>query len=149
MNKESVTVTKKPRKPRTKKADMIKKKAEMEKLKQSQPPKKRGRKPKGGKIIKTELNIHQEVMEEKMIILHLKCKNEDLHNSEIKDMTIYDPHVVETITPYEDNNNLFYTIQSEEQEVEKSKIEIHDNNNDEIKQTRNVKKRIQENLKEL
>ena len=52
------TIVKKPRKPRTKKADMIKKKAEMEKLKQSQPPKKRGRKPKGGKIIKTELNIH-------------------------------------------------------------------------------------------
>ena len=149
MNKESVTVTKKPRKPRTKKADMIKKKAEMEKLKQSQPPKKRGRKPKGGKIIKTELNIHQEVMEEKMIILHLKCKNEDLNNSEIKDMTTYDPHVVETITPYEDNNNLFYTIQSEEQEVEKFKIEVHDNNNDEIKETRNIKKRIQEKLKEL
>ena len=36
---------KKPRKPRTKKADMIKKKLEMEKLKETQIPKKRGRKP--------------------------------------------------------------------------------------------------------
>ena len=42
---------KKQRKPRTKKADMIKKKEEMEKLKQLQPPKNRGRKPKGGKIV--------------------------------------------------------------------------------------------------
>ena len=45
---------KKPRKPRTKKADMIKKKEEMEKLKQSQPPKKRGRKPKRRKNCKSK-----------------------------------------------------------------------------------------------
>ena len=48
---------------------MIKKKEELAKLKQSQPPKKRGRKPKGGKIIKsTEINFQEEQMEEK------KCK---------------------------------------------------------------------------
>ena len=69
MNATSSNPIKKPRKPRTKKADMIKKKAELEKIKESQPPKKRGRKPKGGKIIKTELNIHQESIETKMIIL--------------------------------------------------------------------------------
>ena len=62
---------KKPRKPRTKKADMIKKNLELEKQKQNQVPKKRGRKPKGGKIMKTEFNIHEPVVEKKMIILHL------------------------------------------------------------------------------
>ena len=49
--KQINTIAKKQRKPRTKKADMIKKKEEMEKLKAQNPPKKRGRKPKDGKII--------------------------------------------------------------------------------------------------
>ena len=150
MNKDSVVAPKKPRKPRTKKADMIKKKAELEKLKETQPPKKRGRKPKGGKIIKTEVNIHQEVMDEKMIILHLKCKNEDLYHSEVKDLNEYDPHIVKDITPYEDNNQLFYTIQSQEEPKVKSKeIECENNKEDELKQNRNMKKIIQDKLKEL
>ena len=55
INKQT-PVVKKPRKPRTKKIDMIKKKEEQAKLKESQPPKKRGRKPKGGKIMKTHIN---------------------------------------------------------------------------------------------
>ena len=151
MNNEQSLTIKKPRKPRTKKADMIKKKAELEKLKQSQPPKKRGRKPKGGKIIKTEINIHQEVVEEKMIILHLKCKSEDLQINKINDVTQYDPNVVENITPYENDEQIFYTIESQEKEETNKEInyENKDNNSEELKQNRASKKRIQEKLKEL
>ena len=110
---EQPSVEKKPRKPRTKKADMLKKKAEEEKLKESQPPKKRGRKPKGGKITKAEFNIHQEIMEPKVVILHLKCKMEDLNINGIQDHSQYNPYIVKDIDPYnkEQDNSSFYTIE--------------------------------------
>ena len=139
---------KKPRKPRTKKADMIKKKAEMEKLKESQPPKKRGRKPKGGKIIKTELNIHQEHIEHKMIILHLKCKMDDLNEHCIQDHTQYNPHVVEQVIPYDvhENSNSFFSLQNSEEEKNNEHITNNDNDKKEYKI---MKKSIQEKLKQL
>ena len=141
---------KKQRKPRTKKVDMIKKKAEMEKLKESQPPKKRGRKPKGGKIIKTELNIHQEQIEPKMIILHLKCKSEDLNENGLQDHTQYNPHVVKDIIPYDanENSNSFYSLQTiqEEEGNENQQSELRENDKKEYKI---MKKSIQEKLKEL
>lgn len=151
MNPDPAKPIKKPRKPRTKKADMIKKKAELEKIKESQPPKKRGRKPKGGKIIKTELNIHQESVEKKMIILHLKCKSEDIDKNILKDATTYDPTVVDTITPYEDESQLFYTIEPQTDNSQNQEIESHDKElfTNELKQNRNTKKLIQEKLKEL
>jgi len=151
MNATSSNPIKKPRKPRTKKADMIKKKAELEKIKESQPPKKRGRKPKGGKIIKTELNIHQESIETKMIILHLKCKSEDIDKNILKDVTTYDPTIVDTITPYEDESQMFYTIEPQNNIAPNQEIETHDKElfTNELKQNRNMKKLIQEKLKEL
>ena len=42
-------------------------------------PKKRGRKPKGGKIIKVENNINNEIITKPNIILHLKCNKTDLN----------------------------------------------------------------------
>ena len=104
---------KKPRKPRTKKADMIKKKEEMEKNKAEQVPKKRGRKPKGGKIVKTVTNNIEPMMEEKNIILHLKCNLSDLTNNDssiINKSEHYSPNII-NYEPY--NEDVKYTFINE------------------------------------
>ena len=148
---------KKTRKPRTKKADMIKKKAEEEKLKETQPPKKRGRKPKGGKITKTISNIHNDVIEEKVVILHLRCKLNDLNEQTLSNVTQYDPTIVKEITPYDvnDNMNPYYIIQNDTIDIPSS---IPQDNTDELspimnaptaKQLNTMQKNIQDKLKEL
>ena len=48
------------------------------------PAKKRGRKPKGGKIIQQNLQDYDQKVEKPNIILHLKCSMKDLHNSEVE-----------------------------------------------------------------
>ena len=85
---------------------MKKKKEELEKLKLLQPPKKRGRKPKGGQIIKNKINIQETSIDNKIIILHLKCKLSDIDDN-IKDITTYNPFL-EKVVPYE-NININYT----------------------------------------
>jgi hypothetical protein len=144
-------VVKKPRKPRTKKADMIKKKAEQEKLKETQVPKKRGRKPKGGKIIKTEINIHEPVMEQKVVILHLKCKNDDLNEHFITDITQYNPHIVGEIQPYDNENVSSYCIIPGEEAHSHVEMKQDQCDKSDIKSKEYVlmKKNINEKLKEL
>lgn len=153
MNQPQATI-KKSRKPRTKKADMIKKKAEEEKLKESQPPKKRGRKPKGGKITKTISNIHNDVIEEKMVILHLRCKLNELNEQSLSNVTQYDPTIVKEIAPYDinDSSNPFYVIQNEVVDDNSS----HDQELSPIlasapttKQLNAIQKTVQDKLKDL
>tara|TARA_B100001093_G_C26849425_1_gene1024382 strand:- start:324 stop:1277 length:954 start_codon:yes stop_codon:yes gene_type:complete len=149
------TVEKKPRKPRTKKVDMIKKKAEMAKLKESMPPKKRGRKPKGGKITKNITPIYQEVLEDKVIILHLKCKTTDIQNDTISDVTHYNPIIVDEVTPYDihEEQNTFYILKNENDETfEKSTTKVcseNNNSSEKVKQNILLQKTIQEKLKDL
>ena len=167
---QSEVPVKKQRKPRTKKADMIKKKEEMEKLKQLQPPKKRGRKPKGGKIVKTNINNNIEPMEEeKNIIIHLKCNLNDLYNNDnsiINKTEQYNPNII-NIEPYNDEQQLSYTFindKSETQQLfnkENNDYEIINNSkpHETIQQTtsstnssvnkENTKKIINTKLKEL
>jgi hypothetical protein len=71
-------------------------------------PKKRGRKPKGGKIIKPEQSLNSDDSSKNVpnIILHLKCSSDDLEKanlflSEIK----YNPNL-ETIQPYNMNKSI-------------------------------------------
>ena len=129
MSSTAATPVKKPRKPRTKKADMIKIKEEKAKqmAESSGQPRKRGRKPKGGKIIKTEQSIHEEVIEEKTIIMHLKCKLSDLidENSITNQIDNYNPNV-STIEPYQVPNNfeLFSKQNSNNYEVIEHKEEV-------------------------
>lgn len=161
---------KKQRKPRTKKADMIKKKEEMEKMKQSQPPKKRGRKPKGGKIVKTNLiNNIEPMQEEKNIIIHLKCKLDDLYNNDnsiINKTEQYNPNII-NIQPYNNEENLNYTFISNNKIIEECKEKNKNNfeqTNEPVVETttstkqhtcnssnnkENVKKNINNKLKEL
>jgi hypothetical protein len=102
--------SKSQRKPRTKKIDMLKKKEDEE----PKVPKKRGRKPKGGKIIKNKTPNIEPMIENKTIIMHLKCKLSDLVKKEtnsINTIEHYDPNVVMNVEPYHEENN-FATIQS-------------------------------------
>uniref|UniRef100_A0AB39J7B2 Transcription Factor n=1 Tax=Florenciella sp. virus SA2 TaxID=3240092 RepID=A0AB39J7B2_9VIRU len=108
-DEEIVKPPRKPRKPRTKKADMIKKvEAEQELLADNvKVPKKRGRKPKGGKVVKSEINNISHNNEQPIIsILHLKCKISDLTESKLINYDIeYNPNIVNNIEPYANENN--------------------------------------------
>jgi len=65
-------------------------------------PKKRGRKPKGGKIVEQKKNISKQNEITPSIILHLKCKKSDIINND------YDPNIY-NIEPYT-NDNIQYEI---------------------------------------
>jgi hypothetical protein len=71
-------------------------------------PKKRGRKPKGGKIVKNEKNSINVNIEKKNIILHLKCKLSDI---KVEDITNYNPEIC-NVEPYTEDNS--YEVVKEE-----------------------------------
>jgi len=78
-------------------------------MKEHQLPKKRGRKPKGGKIVKNEINTDNTAIEQKSIILHLKCKLNDIPKYNFQDITTYIPDVC-VVEPFSNDNN-YETIQ--------------------------------------
>lgn len=147
---------KKPRKPRTKKADMIKKKEAERNLEQV--PKKRGRKPKGGKIVQTCNILNEQVEENTVVILHLRCKLSDLESAPNMNFDIkYTPNVVKEIEAYSINSSNTYfslnsskeddvvynVIENEEQlEVDKKETEL-------FKKKQKDKRCISEKLKEM
>ena len=91
---------------------------------ESQKPvgKKRGRKPKGGKIIQqiTPLNVNKET--KPSIILHLKCSMKDLKNSTFLDSNIESFH-------FGSNNDLSYEIiNSDDNDADNNTNNFHINN---------------------
>lgn len=111
--------------------------------------KKRGRKPKGGKIILENNNNNEKEEQEPNVILHLKCKLEDIQSKEEK--AIYDSsdtnqnsitHLqynpnVENIVSFNYSENNFQKIQSEEnfhQHANGLQEEIPENESDATKQ---------------
>ena len=109
----STTSTSKPRKPRAKK---------VEPSTEQKIPKKRGRKPKGGKIIKNKTPSIEPMIENKTVIMHLKCRLCDLNKKEsthIPTIDNYDPNVIINIEPYQDNNNfsLLNSVNNVEEEI--------------------------------
>lgn len=81
-------------------------------------PKKRGRKPKGGKIIETISNQDNDIHQMKEnIILHLKCTSADIKkNEEFITSLVYEPSVV-NIHPYDKENNDLFFINNENNET--------------------------------
>tara|TARA_Y100000591_G_C21852448_1_gene712602 strand:+ start:4888 stop:5859 length:972 start_codon:yes stop_codon:yes gene_type:complete len=71
--------------------------------KEKPPPKKRGRKPKGGKIIKKETKKNTVIDMKENVILHLKCKTEDLQKNKINQQD-YSPNL-ENPEAYNINSN--------------------------------------------
>jgi len=63
--------------------------------------KKRGRKPKGGKIIQVQNHKIKPVSKENNVILHLKCSSADLKPKIVDDRLNYIPTVVEDIESYQ------------------------------------------------
>jgi len=76
-------------------------------------PKKRGRKPKGGKIIQNNVSSDQCKNHEPNVIMHLKCGESDLLQNEFISTIVYEPNVplVETFQ-FENNkcNDLGYSV---------------------------------------
>ena len=83
-------------------------------------PKKRGRKPKGGKIVKNETKDLNHMIEKKNVILHLKCKLSDIHQSSFQDINTYNPDVC-IVEPFSEENN--YEI-IKEQEIPDDKKDM-------------------------
>jgi hypothetical protein len=74
-------------------------------------PKKRGRKPKGGKIIQNNFSLEQNKSHEPNIIIHLKCGETDLVQNSFISSIVYEPNVpaVETFQ-FENTNDLGYSV---------------------------------------
>lgn len=170
---EKNQVVKKQRKPRTKKADMLKKKEAEKNLERI--PKKRGRKPKGGKIVQNNNIFTEDVAENHVIILHLKCKLSDIKfNNNINGVydIKYDPNVIKNIEAYseKDMKNNYFTLSSNEEYDHKNEhkdedgnenklenivndgevfIELESNKNESYKQKQKDKRNISKKLKEL
>uniref|UniRef100_A0A6C0EU52 MYM-type domain-containing protein n=1 Tax=viral metagenome TaxID=1070528 RepID=A0A6C0EU52_9ZZZZ len=79
-------------------------------------PKKRGRKPKGGKIVKNEKSDINTTIEKKNIILHLKCRLSDI--KPINDVTHYNPEVC-SVEPYIEDNQ--YEIVKDSEQIDDKK----------------------------
>lgn len=68
-------------------------------------PKKRGRKPKGGKIVSANINNDNIVIQEPNIILHLKCRSSDIiNNDNLLSNVKYTPEV-NTVDSYQFQND--------------------------------------------
>lgn len=76
--------------------------------------KKRGRKPKGGKLIQN-ISLEQEpVTQPANIILHLRCSLKDIQQQDIRDPLSYNPSVPPDIMSYEDDSQKFAFYSKEE-----------------------------------
>lgn len=117
-------------------------------------PKKRGRKPKGGKIVKVCEEKKEVFIEKKSIILHLKCRISDINIKNGSDLT-YDPTIT-NYEPYNSENNFMeldkikYIDNNDNGKVNKSKgLKIEEIPDNDIKCDAKTKKTIDMKLKEL
>ena len=128
-------------------------------------PKKRGRKPKGGKIVKKELNFEDSVVDEQVVILHLKCKMSELNDSifgNINSQINYDPNIIKEVKAYStnDSDNYYKLNNNEHEEVVYNVIDENKHNSiieqsdvlekeSTTKEKQKCKKNIHNKLKEL
>ena len=83
------------------------------KIQEQKIPKKRGRKPKGGKIIQNNTLMSIQNIHEPNIILHLKCNEQDLYKNKFNSSVEYQPNIESVETFQFDNtksNDLGYSI---------------------------------------
>ena len=102
-------------------------------------PKKRGRKPKGGKIINnSDIKKNNTDVLKPNIILHLKCTINDINN--VIDPTTYNPNsIVNSVEPY-NNSNLIYEKLNTCGESNFEIIDNPNNNNNTIKPDNKINK---------
>tara|TARA_B110001450_G_C17632599_1_gene485863 strand:+ start:104 stop:1105 length:1002 start_codon:yes stop_codon:yes gene_type:complete len=157
------TTVKKVRKPRIKKNVNN----QCDKVANEEPvniPKKRGRKPKGGKIVKKEITLlDSSSFDNQVVILHLKCKLNDINDSifnNINSQMNYDPNIIkevkaysvnETDNYYNLNNNLHnedivYNIINDDKN---NSCQTSDTEKESPKEKQKLRKKIHSKLKEL
>lgn len=90
--------------------------------------KKRGRKPKGGKIIKQQINVSNEINLKKNIILHLKCSINDINNNIFETNQYYNPNIVENIGGFSFNDKELSYDYVKSKEIVESETIIYSNN---------------------
>ena len=128
-------------------------------VKEEKVHKKRGRKPKGGKIIINNNTQVSDMVHEYNIILHLKCGENDLLNNNFLSSINYDPtiHAVETFQ-FENSKDLNYLVINNENEKDKDNLKnntfigasdfnvnsIKTNEPEEFDYTKNLWKKIKE-----
>lgn len=125
-------------------------------------PKKRGRKPKGGKIIEENVNKQEENIITPNIILHLKCNNDDIHNynnndsiesfniatnknAELSYQLINNNNINNNIITENNNNIISNTKQTESH----NPFNVNDNQQNNIECNKSSRKEIDDKLKEL
>jgi len=92
-------------------------------------PKKRGRKPKGGKVIKKAEIVINQTINKRNIILHLKCRSDDIKNDYFISNNEYTPNI-ENIESYSMNGASktaelsFELLPSNKNTVTEKKIEM-------------------------
>lgn len=82
-------------------------------------PKKRGRKPKGGKIIQKDENVEQQITTNNNVILHLKCSLSDIkdQSSDLQiDNLTYNPDVPPEIESY-NTKSQYYSIYDKQNSI--------------------------------
>ncbi len=107
--------------------------------------KKRGRKPKGGKIVKNDTIDINSLIEKKNIILHLKCNLSDIQTTNtFIDVTIYDPTIC-NVEPYQEYSSyeILNTTPSTDNEI------IEENDNKKCSKYEKQKSEIYAKLSEL
>jgi hypothetical protein len=101
--------------------------------------KKRGRRPKGGKVVKNEKKTVETNVNKKNIILHLKCRLTDIKNNTYKNIIQYNPDDIHNVEPYELENSF---------EIINKEVEVADEKKDTGKIDKQ-KKEIYNKLSEL
>ena len=118
--------------------------------------KKRGRKPKGGKLIEDKKEVI-EVIQKPNIILHLNCKLSEITSNELK----YNPNI-DNIIEFDNNYNIFNTTNSETLNTNSNTNTVNVNTvnvnpflyekkqlNDNIADNKNIYKKLQDLSKQL
>ena len=111
---------------------------------QQQIKKKRGRKPKGGKVIyQNNLMKNKSIHIHKNVVVHLKCSSKDMQSNSFLSDLHYEPNINEVIAYENGKHEMFSTIEMEdkndtldlgkEQEIKEQKTII----NEKIKQLQN------------
>lgn len=96
--------------------------------------KKRGRRPKGGKVVKNEKKNMDPNMNKKNIILHLKCKLSDLKNN-MYDNNVnneYNPNDIHSVEPFESENVYEHIHRTSDVVDDKKEISKYDKQKKEI-----------------
>lgn len=98
--------------------------------------KKRGRKPKGGKIVDSKVDSNTIMKVKKNIIVHLKCYTQDLHKQSFLSEMLYQPKV-ENVIPYQNSNTIYSKFDDKHNSKQNTNTNVNDKENiinDKLKQ---------------